>query len=90
MLQNYLITMLESMLQDSEMDIRRLAMTTFTSAAHNKTELVLGHLNKLMPLVLQESVVKPELIREVMMGPFKIMVDDGLELRKVSIPSQDL
>lgn len=86
-LQNYLITMLESMLQDLDMDIRRLGMTTFTSAAHNKTELVLGHLNKLMPLVLQESVVKPELIREVMMGPFKIMVDDGLELRKVRIPS---
>lgn len=87
-LQSYLITMLETMLQDQDMDIRRLGLTTFTSAAHNKTELVLGHLNKLMPLVLQESVVKPELIREVMMGPFKIMVDDGLELRKVRLPIQ--
>lgn len=58
-------------------------MTTFTSAAHNKPDLVLGYLNELMPFVLQESTVKPELVREVMMGPFKIMVDDGLELRKV-------
>ncbi|KUI52597.1 Cullin-associated NEDD8-dissociated protein 1, C-terminal part [Cytospora mali] len=81
-LQNYLISMLTAMLQDTDMDIRRLAMTTFTSAAHNKPDMVLGHLNKLMPFVLQESVIKPELIREVMMGPFKILVDDGLELRK--------
>ncbi|KAG6356724.1 hypothetical protein INS49_014598 [Diaporthe citri] len=81
-LQNYLISMLTSILQDPEMDIRRLAMTTFTSAANNKPDMVLGHLNKLMPFVFAESTLKPELIREVMMGPFKIMVDDGLELRK--------
>ncbi|KAJ0117050.1 hypothetical protein J7T55_003466 [Diaporthe amygdali] len=81
-LQNYLISMLTSILQDPDMDIRRLAMSTFTSAANNKPDMVLGHLNKLMPFVLGESTVKPELIREVMMGPFKIMVDDGLELRK--------
>lgn len=65
------------------MDIRRLAMTTFTSAANNKPDLVLGHLNELMPFVLNESVTKPELVHEVMMGPFKITVDDGLEIRKV-------
>jgi cullin-associated NEDD8-dissociated protein 1 len=74
--------MLTSILQDPEMDIRRLAMTTFTSAANNKPDMVLGHLNKLMPFVFAESTLKPELIREVMMGPFKIMVDDGLEIRK--------
>jgi cullin-associated NEDD8-dissociated protein 1 len=81
-LQKYLISMLTSILQDPEMDIRRLAMTTFTSAANNKPDMVLGHLNKLMPFVFAESTIKPNLIREVMMGPFKIMVDDGLELRK--------
>lgn len=82
-LQNYLVSMLSTMLQDSDMDIRRLGMTTFTSAAHNKPDLVLGHLNKLMPYVFTESMIKPELVREVMMGPFRMLVDDGLELRKV-------
>lgn len=82
-LQNYLLPMLTTMLQDSDMDIRRLGVTTFTSAAHNKPHLVLGYLDKLMPFVLQEATIKPELIREVMMGPFKMKVDDGLELRKV-------
>jgi cullin-associated NEDD8-dissociated protein 1 len=34
---------------------------------------------------LGDTKIKPELIREVQMGPFKHKVDDGLDLRKVSI-----
>lgn len=83
-LKNVLVDMLLVMLQDSEMDNRRLAMSTLNSAAHNKPDLILPHLGELMPFVLAESVIKPHLIREVMMGPFKHMVDDGLEVRKVS------
>lgn len=83
MLQNVLIDMLLVMLQDSDMDIRRLAMTTLNSAAHNKPDLIMPHLGELMPFVLNESVIKKELVREVMMGPFKHTVDDGLEVRKV-------
>ena len=74
--------MLLVMLQDSDMEIRRLAMTTLNSAAHNKPDLILPHLGELMPYVMSESVVKPELVREVMLGPFKHTVDDGLEVRK--------
>ncbi|KAF6845066.1 cullin binding protein [Colletotrichum musicola] len=81
-LKNVLVDMLLVMLQDSEMDNRRLAMSTLNSAAHNKPDLILPHLGELMPFVLAESVIKPHLIREVMMGPFKHMVDDGLEVRK--------
>lgn len=76
--------MLLTVLQDKDMEIRRLAMTTLNSAAHNKPELVLPHLGELVPFVMAESVIKPELIREVQMGPFKHQVDDGLEVRKVS------
>lgn len=87
MLKNVLVDMLLIMLQDSEMDNRRLAMSTLNSAAHNKPDLILPHLGELMPFVLAESVIKPQLIREVMMGPFKHMVDDGLEVRKVYVVS---
>lgn len=76
--------MILTMLGDAKMENRRLAMSTLNSAAHNKPDLVLPHLNQLMPLVLAESKVKPELIREVQMGPFKHLVDDGMEVRKVS------
>ncbi|KAF4995196.1 hypothetical protein FGRMN_5334 [Fusarium graminum] len=82
MLRDVLIQMLLTMLQDADMDIRRLAMTTLTTAARTKPDLIHPHLGELMPFVLQESVIKKELIREVMMGPFKHTVDDGLEVRK--------
>jgi len=74
--------MLNTMLKDPEMEIRRLAMTCLNSAAHNKPDMILGHLGQLLPYVLVESKIKPELIREVQMGPFKHLVDDGLEVRK--------
>jgi cullin-associated NEDD8-dissociated protein 1 len=82
-LKGYLVDMLKIMLEDPEMEIRRHAMSTLNSAAHNKPELILGHLNKLMPYVMKETVVRKDLVREVQMGPFKHIIDDGLEVRKV-------
>lgn len=84
MLKSHLVDMLKTMLEDPEMENRRHAMSTLNSAAHNKADVILGHLNQLMPYVMKETVIKPELIREVQMGPFKHIIDDGLELRKVS------
>ncbi|KAK3901428.1 armadillo-type protein [Staphylotrichum tortipilum] len=83
-LRNSLITMLKTSLSDPEMEIRRHAMSTLTSAAHNKPELILTHLHQLMPFVMNETAIKPELIREVQMGPFKHIIDDGLEVRKAA------
>ncbi|KAL1863160.1 hypothetical protein VTK73DRAFT_6405 [Phialemonium thermophilum] len=83
-LRPYLVEMLKAMLDDPEMEIRRHAMSTLNSAAHNKPDLILEHLGQLMPFVLRESVIKRELIREIQMGPFKHVVDDGLEVRKAA------
>jgi cullin-associated NEDD8-dissociated protein 1 len=47
-------------------------------------DIIYPHLAELMPAVIGDTHVKPELIREVQMGPFKHKVDDGLDLRKVS------
>lgn len=85
MLKTVLVDMLLTVLQDKDMEIRRLAMTTLNSAAHNKPDLILPHLGELVPFVMAESVIKPELIREVQMGPFKHQVDDGLEVRKACL-----
>lgn len=82
-LRNVLIDMLTTVLKDEDLEIRRLAMTTLNSAAHNKPDLILPHLGELMPFVLDESVINQALIKEVMLGPFKHTVDDGLEVRKV-------
>ena len=80
-----LIKMLTTMLNDPDLENRRLALSTLNSATHNKSEMVLPHLAQLLPLVLRDSKIKPELIREVQMGPFKHKVDDGLEVRKVCV-----
>ncbi|KAI1391561.1 TIP120-domain-containing protein [Hypoxylon trugodes] len=82
MLKTVLFDMLLTVLKDKDMEIRRLGMTALNSAAHNKPDLILPHLSELLPFVITESVIKPELIREVQMGPFKHLVDDGLEVRK--------
>ncbi|CAH0040604.1 unnamed protein product [Clonostachys solani] len=82
MLRQVLVDMLLAVLQDQELENRRLAMMTLNSATHNKPDLILPSLGKLVPYVLEESIIKPELVREVMLGPFKHKVDDGLEVRK--------
>ena len=86
LLKPVLVSMLTTMLHDDDLENRRLAMTTLNSAAHNKPTLIKPQLGQLLPLVMKESRVKPELIREVQMGPFKHKVDDGLEVRKVPHP----
>jgi cullin-associated NEDD8-dissociated protein 1 len=85
-LKTTLIDMLTVMLRDDELENRRLALMTLNAAARNKPDLIIPNLGQLLPLVMHESVIKPELIREVMMGPFKHKVDDGLEVRKVCFP----
>lgn len=73
-----------SALQDSEIIVRRVALITLNSVAHHKPSLILDLLSQVLPLLYQETLVKPELIREVEMGPFKHQVDDGLDSRKAA------
>ncbi|KAK3997505.1 putative cullin-associated NEDD8-dissociated protein [Cladorrhinum sp. PSN332] len=83
-LKTSLVDMLKTVLEDPEMEIRRHAMSTLNSASHNKPELIMGQFGQLIPYVMKETVIKPELIREVTMGPFKHKIDDGLEVRKAA------
>ncbi|KAK3109619.1 hypothetical protein LTR53_016940, partial [Teratosphaeriaceae sp. CCFEE 6253] len=81
-LRTSIIPMLGTMLGDTDLDNQRLSLTTFNSALHNKPDLVLPHLQDVLPYAMQATIVRPELVREVQMGPFKHKVDDGLEMRK--------
>jgi cullin-associated NEDD8-dissociated protein 1 len=81
-----IIPLLVSMLSDRDLGNHRLALTTLNSAIHNKMEIIHPHLSELLPAVIGDTQIKPELVREVQMGPFKHKVDDGLELRKVRFP----
>lgn len=71
-------------LQDTDINVRRVALITLNSAAHNKPSLILNLLPQVLPLLYRETLVKEELIRQVEMGPFKHEVDDGLDSRKAA------
>ena len=87
-------------LQDNDVNVRRVALVTFNSAAHNKPSLVRDLLlpttngetmsidqppqSSLIQHLYNETKIRKELIREVEMGPFKHTVDDGLDLRKAA------
>ncbi|KAJ1702873.1 hypothetical protein LUZ63_002652 [Rhynchospora breviuscula] len=70
------------LIKDSDRHVRRAAVLALSTAAHNKPSLIKGLLPELLPLLYDQTVVKQELIRTVDLGPFKHVVDDGLELRK--------
>uniref|UniRef100_A0A672G9E0 Cullin-associated and neddylation-dissociated 2 (putative) n=1 Tax=Salarias fasciatus TaxID=181472 RepID=A0A672G9E0_SALFA len=71
-------------LQDNDINVRRVALVMFNSAAHNKPSLIRGLLGTVLPHLYRETQIRKDLIREVEMGPFKHTVDDGLDVRKAA------
>merc|ERR1712045_847205 len=71
-------------LKDPDLNVRRVALVAFNSAAHNKPSLIRDLLKDILPQLYNETQKRKELIREVEMGPFKHEVDDGLDLRKAA------
>ncbi|EIN13285.1 ARM repeat-containing protein [Punctularia strigosozonata HHB-11173 SS5] len=72
------------LMQDPDLTVRRLALSALNSAARTKPHLVREHLAFIIPNLYSETVVKPELIRTVQMGPWTHKVDDGLDARKTA------
>ncbi|KAI9599345.1 armadillo-type protein [Syncephalis fuscata] len=73
-----------SLMKDDDLTVRHLSLTTLNSVVHNKPQLVRDVLDQLLPLLYKETVIRPELIHTVDMGPFKYQVDDGLDVRKAA------
>ncbi|XP_042384041.1 cullin-associated NEDD8-dissociated protein 1-like [Zingiber officinale] len=77
------------LIKDSDRHVRRAAVLALSTAAHNKPNLIKGLLPELLPLLYDQTVIKKEMIRTVDLGPFKHIVDDGLELRKAAFECVD-
>ena len=75
---------LSLMSSDADLNVRRMALSGLHTALHNKPVLIRDHLSTLLPLVIQETRVREELIKIVDMGPFKHKVDEGLDVRKTA------
>ncbi len=74
--------MLKQMLSDADLSNRRLAVTTLNAAIHNKPDLIIPDMSQLLPQVVDDSKIKPHLVKVVSIGPFKHHEDSGLDLRK--------
>lgn len=72
----------EDLAQLLKQTVRRLALSSLNSAARTKPHLIRDHLGSLIESLYKETVIKPELIRTVQMGPWTHKVDDGLDARK--------
>ncbi|XP_061375956.1 cullin-associated NEDD8-dissociated protein 1-like isoform X1 [Gastrolobium bilobum] len=77
------------LIKDNDRHVRRAAVLALSTFAHNKPNLIKGLLPDLLPLLYDQTIVKQELIRTVDLGPFKHIVDDGLELRKAAFECVD-
>jgi len=71
-----------SLLEDQELEVRRQALVALNGAAHSKPYLIRKQLSHLLHLLYRELEPRKELIRVVVMGPFKHTIDDGLETRR--------
>lgn len=71
-------------LSDEELQVRKAALHSVNVVCLSPTcsEIFRGHTDYIFERIREDSKQKPELIREVDLGPFKHKVDDGLPLRK--------
>jgi cullin-associated NEDD8-dissociated protein 1 len=76
------LSQLLSSIDDKDLSVKRTTIMSLSSASHNKPRWAKELLPQLLPSLYRETAVNKELIHEVEMGPFKHIVDDGLDLRK--------
>eukprot|EP00441_Pelagodinium_beii_P034026 CAMPEP_0197642028 /NCGR_PEP_ID=MMETSP1338-20131121/15800_1 /TAXON_ID=43686 ORGANISM="Pelagodinium beii, Strain RCC1491" /NCGR_SAMPLE_ID=MMETSP1338 /ASSEMBLY_ACC=CAM_ASM_000754 /LENGTH=1271 /DNA_ID=CAMNT_0043215093 /DNA_START=14 /DNA_END=3826 /DNA_ORIENTATION=+ len=71
-------------LSDEELQVRKAALHSVNVICLSPTcaEILRAHTDLIFERIKEDSKQKPELIREVDLGPFKHKVDDGLPLRK--------
>lgn len=83
-----------------EPDVCRVALITLNTAAHywpplirtilKEKQIISGDSRTLLDALYQATKVRPELIKTVQIGPFKVDFDNGIDLRKVSVSVMDL
>lgn len=69
-------------LNSPNLDISKITIITFNASIHHQPKLLSTLLPELIPRLLELSKPRPELVRVVDMGPFKVNIDDGLDVRK--------
>lgn len=69
-------------LSDPCLSVRHASVLALHAALNSRAALVMQHADLVLPLLYETTVVREELKRSVRMGPFTVIQDDGLDLRK--------
>lgn len=77
----FLGTFLER-LGDPELVVRRAAIMVLHAAANSCPDLIVQRATLVLSFLYEATVVREDLKRKVLMGPFTVVQDDGLDLRK--------
>eukprot|EP00299_Pterocystis_sp_00344_P020314 c9966_g1_i2.p1 GENE.c9966_g1_i2~~c9966_g1_i2.p1 ORF type:complete len:1235 (+),score=329.41 c9966_g1_i2:37-3741(+) len=77
-----------ALVTDPSLSVRRSALLTFNATIHHKAKVAVS-VTHLFPAIYRETVKRPELIRQVQLGPFKHTIDDGLPVRKAALECLD-
>eukprot|EP00878_Enallax_costatus_P020279 GHUV01021430.1.p1 GENE.GHUV01021430.1~~GHUV01021430.1.p1 ORF type:complete len:419 (+),score=184.03 GHUV01021430.1:842-2098(+) len=78
------------LMNDPDRHVRKAAVVALSAVTHHKPGLIAAGLDQLLPVLYDQTVIKPEMIRTVDLGPFKHRIDDGLELRKAAFECLDI
>lgn len=65
-------------------EIKQALVDTISTGLHNKPRLLMDFLApKILPLIFEELPPRPEFKKVIPMGPYKYVIDQGLEIRKL-------
>lgn len=67
-----------------DIQVKRHALESLNSIVHNQPQTVRSELERLHKSTIAETVIRPDLITEVDLGPFKHKVDEGIPIRKAA------
>jgi len=68
LLQDCLLDFLK-LLGDSDRHVRKAAVVALSAVVHHKPGLVTTGLPQLLPLLFDQTVIKPEMVRDFIFGP---------------------
>jgi len=73
-----------SLITDSVLEVRKAMLVSLNHIGHHKAKIIRDSLSKNLAYIYGETKLKPELIKEVILGPFKHKIDTGLEVRQAA------
>ena len=69
-------------LQDGDLEVKKAAFEALITLSRNMPGIVKEEIETVLKIVMEETVIRKELITEVDRGPFKVKDDLGKPLRK--------